>query len=147
MASDDRLFHRVALTTGVVAAVAFLALAAYFPWAVSLSFALGVGLGLASLGTLSWLVYRVTAGEAEGARKRLFAAGLLHVGKYALIGLAFYLLFRMAWVHPLALVAGITLPTAVLCLKGAGRVLNDRLGVVKGPSPDRDPGDSRNARK
>ncbi len=147
MASDDRLFPRVALTALVVAAIVFLALAAYFPWSVSLSFALGVALGLASLGSLSWLVYRVTAGDAEEARRRLLAAGLLHVGKYALIGLGFYFLFRMGWVHPLALVAGLALPTAVLCLKGAGRALNAKLGVAEGSTPVRDPGDGRNLPK
>jgi len=136
MASDDRLFQRVALTTAVLTAIGFLALAAYFPWQVSLNFALGAALGLASLGTLNWLVYRVTAGGAEGARGRLLAAGLLHLGKYALIGLGFYLLARMRWVHALGLIAGLTLPTAVLCLKAAGRVLNDKLGVAQGPTGD-----------
>jgi hypothetical protein len=147
MASDDRLFQRVALTTAIVAAIGFFALAAYFPWKVSLNFALGVALGLASLGTLNWLVYRVTAGGTEGARRRLLAAGLLHVSKYALIGLGFYLLARMGWVHPLALVAGLTLPTAVLCLKGAGRALNDKVGVAQAPNPGRDASDAHNVPK
>jgi hypothetical protein len=131
MPNDDRLFQRVALTTSVVALIVFLALAAYFPrdWGISVNFVLGVAVGLASLGTLNWLVSRVTGSTAEGTPTRLLAAGLLHLAKYGLIALGFYLLLRSGHLRVPALAGGLLLPTAVLCLKSAGRSLNARVGV------------------
>ncbi len=149
MASDDRLFQRVALTTSVVALIVFLALAAYFPrqWGVSVSFALGVAIGLASLGALSWLVYRVTEGDAEGAKTRLLLAGLLHIAKYGLVAVALYLMVRTGHVNVAALAGGILLPTAVLCLKGAGRALNAKVGAGELPTVGRDGAEARNLSK
>ena len=129
MASDGGAFRRVALTTGVVTIIAFFGLATYFPWIVSINFVLGVAAGLVSLGTLHWMVYGIAADDPLRGRQALAVAGLLHLGKYALIALALYLLFASGWAHAPALAAGFTLPTAVLCLKEAGRRLNSKLGV------------------
>jgi len=129
MAGDRGAFRRVALTTGIVATIAFFGLAAYFPWIVGLNFVLGVAVGLASLGTLNWMVYGIPADDAARGRRALLAAGVLHLGKYALIALALYLLFAGGGAHAPALAAGFTLPTAVLCLKEAGGRLNSRLGL------------------
>jgi hypothetical protein len=132
MASDEGLFRRVVLTSLVVTAIVFCALAAYFPWAVSLSFALGAATGLASLGTLHALVQRFVTVDAEGRPRSLVVPGLLQIGKYGLIAAAFYLLFRSGAANGPALAAGVTLPTAVLCLKEAGRRVNAKLGVGEG---------------
>lgn len=136
MASDGGAFRRVALTTGVVATIGFFGLAAYFPWIVSLNFVLGVAAGLVSLGTLHWMVYGIPAEDAARGRRALLAAGVLHLGKYALIALALYLLFAGGWAHAPALAAGFSLPTAVLCLKEAGRRLNSRVGVPTAESSE-----------
>lgn len=136
MANDGGAFRRAALTTGIVATIAFFGLSAYFPWIVGLNFVLGVAAGLLSLGTLHWMVYGIPAGDAARGRRALMAAGVLHLGKYALIALALYLLFAGGWAHAPALAAGFSLPTAVLCLKEAGRRLNSRLGVPTAESSD-----------
>ncbi|MBM3477115.1 MAG: hypothetical protein FJX75_27930 [Armatimonadetes bacterium] len=132
MASDAGLFRRVALTSLVVTAIVACALAAYFPWPVGLSFVLGVATGLASLGTLDALVRGFVTVDAQGRRSSLLVPGLLQIGKYGLIAAAFYLLFRTGAANGPALAAGVTLPTAVLCLKEAGRRVNRKLGVEEG---------------
>ena len=132
MARDEGLFRRVATTSLVVTAIVFGALAAYFPWPVSISFALGAATGLASLGTLDALVRGLVATEAEGRRRRLLISGALQFLKYGLIGGAFYALFVVGAANGPALAAGVTLPTAVLCLKEAGRRVNRRMGVGEG---------------
>ena len=129
MASDEGLFRRVALTSLVVTAIVFCGLAAYLPFSVSLSFALGAATGLASLGTLAAMVRGLGTGERGKQKRRLWLAGLLQVGKYGLIAGGLYLLFRTGSANAPALAGGFTLPTAVLCLKEAGRRVNRRVGV------------------
>jgi hypothetical protein len=129
MGSDRGTFGRLASTTLVVAAIAFFGLATYFPWIVPINLALGTAIGLVSLGALHWMVHGLTASDPGRGRQALWVVGMLHVGKYGLIGLALYLLFAGGYAHAPALAAGFTLPTAVLCLKEAGRRLNLRLGV------------------
>ncbi len=129
MTSDRGRFQRLVLTTLVVGTIVFFGLAAYFPWVVSINFALGVAAGLASLGTLNWMVFGLTADSSERPARALWAVGALHLGKYALIGLGLYALFAVGWAHAPGLAAGFTLPTVVLCLKEAGRRLNEKLGI------------------
>jgi hypothetical protein len=131
MAKDEGPFRRVAITSLVVTVVVFLALAAYFPWHVSISFALGAATGLASLGTLDAMV-RGLGATGDGRRHRLWGWGALHVGKYILIGVAFYLLLRFGSASAPALAGGFTVPTAVLCLKEAGRRVNAKIGAGEG---------------
>ena len=59
-------------------------------------------------------------------------SGLLHIGKYGLIAAGLYLLFSADAANAPALAAGFTLPTAVLCLKEAGRRVNAKIGVEQG---------------
>ncbi|MBM3497395.1 MAG: hypothetical protein FJX74_01870 [Armatimonadetes bacterium] len=132
MARDEGLFRRVAITSLVVTAIVFGALAAYFPWPVGVSFVLGAATGLASLGTLEALVGGLTAVEAAARRRRLLVLGGVQLLKYGLIGVAFYLLFALGAANGPALAAGVTLPTAVLCLKEAGRRVNRKVGVAEG---------------
>ena len=132
MASDDGLFRRVALTSLVVTVIVFCALAAVFPWPVSISFVLGAAIGLASLGTLNALVRGFVPTDAEGRRRRLLVPGVLQIGKYGLIAAVFYVLFRSGAANGPALAAGVTLPTAVLCLKEAGRRVNAKMDVGEG---------------
>jgi hypothetical protein len=129
MTGDRGAFGRIALTSLVVAAIVFFALAAYFPWAVSINFALGMATGLVSLGSLHWMVYDLTAGEPGRRGGALWVAGILHLAKYGVIALALYALFATGRAHAPALAAGFTLPTAVLCLKEVGRRLNAGVGV------------------
>jgi hypothetical protein len=136
MGSADGSFHRLVLTTLVVGTIGFFGLAAYFPWIVSINFALGVAAGLVSLGTLNWMVSGLTAGASQQGHRALWAVGALHLGKYALIGLGLYGLFAAGWAHGPALAGGFTLPTFVLCLKEVGRRLNARLGVGDGQRPE-----------
>jgi len=138
MARDEGLFGRVALTSLVVTAIVFGALAAYFPWPVSVSFVLGAATGLASLGTLDLLVRGLGGGDPATQRRRLLVSGVLQVLKYGLIGVAFYALFALRAANGPALAAGVTLPTAVLCLKEAGRRVNKKIGVGKGPAAGTD---------
>jgi asparagine N-glycosylation enzyme membrane subunit Stt3 len=133
MARDEGLFRRVAATSLIVTVIAFCALTAYFPWPVGLSFVLGAATGLASLGTLDLLVRGLVAADAAGRQRRLLISGMLQVGKFALIAVAFYALFTSGAANGPALAAVVTLPTAVLCLKEAGRRVNRKLGVEEGP--------------
>ena len=132
MARDEGLFRRVALTSLVVTVIVSCALAAYFPWPVCLSFVVGAGTGLASLGTLDALVRGLVAADGQERKRRLLVTGALQIGKYSVIAGAFYLLFRFGVANGPALAAGFTLPTAVLCLKEAGRRTNAKLGVGRG---------------
>jgi hypothetical protein len=68
----------------------------------------------------------------------LLVSGVLQVLKYGLIGVAFYALFALRAANGPALAAGVTLPTAVLCLKEAGRRVNKKIGVGKGPAAGTD---------
>ncbi len=129
MARDEGLFGRVALTSLVVTVIVYCALAAYFPWPVGINFVLGAATGLASLGTLDLLVRGVVTTGAERRRRPLLIAGVLQLLKYGLIGAVFYALFACGVANGPALAAGVTLPTAVLCLKEAGRRVNRKLGV------------------
>jgi hypothetical protein len=131
MARDDGLFRRVAITSLVVTVIVFSALAVYFPWHVSISFALGAATGLASLGTLDAMV-RGLGATTQGRKRRLWVSGALHLAKYGLIAVAFYLLLRIGSASAPALAAGFTVPTAVLCLKEAGRRANAKTGAGGG---------------
>jgi hypothetical protein len=66
---------------------------------------------------------------ADGRKRRLWVSGALHLGKYILIGAAFYLLLRFGSASAPGLAAGFTVPTAVLCLKEAGRRVNAKVGA------------------
>jgi len=132
MGRDEGLFRRVTLTSLIVTVVVFGALTAYFPWPVGLSFVLGAATGLASLGTLEALVRGLTATELQARRRQLLVCGAVQLLKYSLIGAAFYVLFTLGAANGPALAAGVTLPTAVLCLKEAGRRVNRKLGVGEG---------------
>jgi hypothetical protein len=137
MANGEGPFRRVAITSLVVTVIVFCALAAYFPWPVSISFALGAATGLASLSTLDVMV-RGLGATADSPKRRLWAPGALHLGKYILIAIAFYLLLRFASASAPALAAGFTVPTAVLCLKEAGRRVNARIGAGEGRAKQSD---------
>lgn len=137
MATDEGLFRRVALTSLVVAAIVVCGLAAYFPLNVSISFALGAAAGLASLGTLAAMVRGLGEGGPEQHKRRLWVSGLFHIGKYGLIAAGLYLLFRADVASAPALAGGFTLPTLVLCLKGAGRRVNARMGLEGAEGTDK----------
>jgi ATP synthase I chain len=141
MVTDDGLLRRVVLTSLVVGAAVSLGLAAYLPWPAAANFAVGVAIGLASLSALAWLVSRVTDPTHQPGKAQLVVAALLNVGKYALIAAVLYLLLRSGRMQPVPLAAGFTVPTLVLCLKGAGRALNAKLGVEPTPpdAPERRP--------
>ena len=136
MGSANGRFHRLVLTTLVVGTIGFFGLAAYFPWIISINFALGVAAGLVSLGTLNWMVSGLTAGASHESHRALWVIGVLHLGKYALIGAGLYVLFSAGWAHGPALAGGLTLPTLVLCLKEAGRRLTARIGVGNEQRPE-----------
>lgn len=136
MGSANGRFHRLVLATLVVGTIGFFGLAAYFPWIVSINFALGVAAGLVSLGALNWMVFGLAGGGPQQGHRALWAVGALHLGKYALIGVGLYVLFAVGWAHGPALAGGFTLPTLVLCLKEAGRRLNARLGVGDAQRPE-----------
>jgi len=129
MARDDRLLHRMTVTTSAVAVVVFVALAAYFSWSVGVSFLLGVGVGLGSIAVLWRMVSGIGRGEPEGKRGFTVGVILLYVGKYVAIAALFYALVAWGEVSIVALAAGLTLPTAVLCLKEAGRRVNNAVGI------------------
>ena len=132
MARDDRLLHRMTVTTLVVAVVVFVALAAYFSWSAGVSFLLGVGVGLGSFAVLWRMVSGIGRGKPEGSRGSTVGVILLYVGKYVAIAALFYALVAWGEVSIVALAAGLTLPTAVLCLKEAGRRVNKTVGVDSG---------------
>jgi len=134
MARDEALFRRVGVTSLVVTGVVVTALAACFPWTVSLSFALGAATGLASLATLDAMVRGLTAPGPSARKRRLWVLSALHIGKYGLIAVGLYLLFRTGSANAPALAAGLTLPTAVLCLKEAGRRVNAGVGLGESQS-------------
>lgn len=129
MARDDRLLRRVMVTTLVVTVIVFGALEAYFPWEVGVSFVLGVAAGVGSFALLHQMVAGVGRAGSEGKSPRVAGMALLYVGKYLIIGAVFYLLFISGRASIPAIAAGFTLPTAVLCLKEAGRRVNKAVGI------------------
>jgi hypothetical protein len=101
------------------------------PWI--LSFAVGVGIGLGVVRALEWSVPRLTG--AQGVRAGI-GAGAVLVGKYLPIGLVIFLLLRGNLLAPGALVAGLSLPYAVMVLKIAVLVWLQNRKEGSGPPPD-----------
>ena len=130
MGSDERMMSRVMLVAGG-------ALVSHFGWTIGANFALGVAIGLGSFALLHRAVMTMGGKPKDGQKQSLTGVALLQIGKFLVLGVAFYLLFASGKANAPALAAGVTLPTGVLCLTEAGRRVNQAVGN-KGPTT---PGD------
>ena len=135
MGSDERLMARMTLTTAVVTLVVAGGLVAYFDWVIAANFVLGCALGLGSFAVLHHTVMAMGAKAGPGEKQSLTGIALLQIGKFLVLGIAFYVLFATGKANAPALAAGVTLPTVVLCLTEAGRRINKVTGVDRGQTP------------
>src|SRR5215475_12491896 len=114
--TTNELSTRVTIESGV--ACAAVALLAFVGWGAT------AGAGVAVAGTLTivnfrWLARGAAAAAAAGERdSRLAAWALAAAGRFAVLVVAFALLFASGWVHPIAVVAGLAVLPCALVARG-----------------------------
>lgn len=113
------------VTIESAAACAGLALVALAGWGVA------AGAGVAAAGALTianfrWLA-RGAAVAASGGRERRLAVWMLSAaGRFAGMLVAFAALFAAGWVHPVAVVMGLTVLPCAVVARGLGAARADR---------------------
>lgn len=84
------------------------------------SFLIGSALGLSLFWSIEFLVRRLIRPGKSQKTKYLF--GFITLGKYAVLGVLFYFLFRMEWVNVYAFAGGIALLQGAFIIKAIGLI-------------------------
>ena len=86
------------------------------------SFLLGSALGLSLFWSIEFLVRRLIRPGKSQKTKYLF--GFITLGKYAVLGVLFYFLFRMEWMNVYAFAGGIALLQGAFIIKAIGLIVS-----------------------
>jgi len=124
----EGFFRRTYVTTTVVGALLGLWMWGTGHGGQALGLLVGVVIGLLTLGAVVFVVNAVVRPPEEQVGPR-WPYVALHVSKFLLIAVAFYLMSRWAMDRLLFVAIGYGLPIAVAVLKVFGAALNRRLGV------------------
>jgi hypothetical protein len=116
---DDSFLPGVYRTTSWVSALVLLTLLQTMDWRLVVGFVLGAGLGVGLLKALEWSVRTAFRPEATRREKGIVLA--VSVGKYAAVGLLFWLTLSRNSVNIYSLFAGFLVPQAVVFLQAVGQ--------------------------
>lgn len=119
---DDRFLRQVYYLTLFLSAIITITLCVYRKFPIAISFAVGSFISLSMLWSLEFVVRNLV--KPGKSTKTKHWIGLIAFGKYAIIGVALYLLFGTGWLNMYALAIGIGMVQGIIVLKGIGLIFS-----------------------
>ncbi|MCG9129612.1 ATP synthase subunit I [Candidatus Poribacteria bacterium] len=125
----DRFIQRVYILT-ICLTVSISIVLLFLDYELLLSFLIGSIIGLSILWSIEFFIKSLV--KPGKTQKTKYLLGFIALGKYTIIGLLFYFLFRLEWINTFAFAGGIILVQGSIIILAIGLMVN----AFKGIDPD-----------